>query len=170
MAEFLTYQSNRIGGTGPNAGLQYNVKAWFPDVPGVSISEDIFADTLQPRVLTQIKILCGNPTTLLDKLIVIRAKPVGTSPSIFSPGVELFRKGIRSGDNYSSATGERLWNGAGDQTYVANNDGQYMVPLKFYMDLNMDLAVNFIEFGTMSIQLHYLTGDPDRLMQAVISS
>jgi hypothetical protein len=168
LAEFLAYQSNRIGGTGPNSGLQYNVKSWFPDVPGLAISEDIFADTLQPRVIIQMKILLGTPPAAANNSVIIRAKPIGTVPAIFNPGIDIFRLNLIAGYSFASTASAIIYPGSGALNAGAN-DGQATIYPNIYLDRNMDFNVSIQQFATQSIQMHYLTGDPDRLMQAVIN-
>lgn len=167
MAQFTTYQSQRIGGSGPNSGLQYNVDAWFPDVASASINEDIFQDLNRERVILRIRVLAVVGATAGDKSMYFRSKKVGQNTSILNPGVELFR--ILVPNTVTSSTAGLFQYQGVTKPAQLGSSMQWYINDRFYMDKTMDLNITMNEFTSQSLQIHYLTGDPERLMEAMIT-
>lgn len=171
MSEFFSYRSERIGGTGPNSGLAYEVVRWFPtSAPGASFSEDLLTTDDRPKIIKGILYGVQYNDAANDKSTRLIMKKKGVSPSILDPGVDLFRKFVLAADPSPQTNVTRMYAGIGNMTLIGSTTAAFWVPLSVFMDVTQDINCQASRMSPNYMDIHFLTGNPDRLMEAALNT
>ena len=167
MPELTTYQSLRMGGVGPDSGVNFNVFRWFPDSFGTPVDEDIFTDPNRARLILSIRVTLNKVITGDNCSFRVIAKKVGFVPTILDPGVEVFRTFITDSDQYQDGS-PRIWSQGPEKYYITTNTLRWEIKPRLLLDQTMNLNVIQTDDwnnGLTVVEIEYLTGDHDRLIE-----